>query len=94
MSGRSNVNALMCVSGITSRAGEQCLVSSSSAGVHLEPCFEAIAAGDGREIMQFDSVHVPLFTSARVAQAHIGSATWAACVCVCGLAGRANRECQ
>ena len=62
------MNVLMCVSGITSRTGEQCLVSSSSAGVHLEPCFEAIAAGDGREIMQFDSVHVR--------QCHMG------CMCV------------
>lgn len=43
----------LCLSGVTSSLGEQCLVSSS-AGVSLEPCLAAIAAGDGREVMQFD----------------------------------------
>lgn len=43
----------MLVSGITSPAGEQCLVTGAS-GVHLEPCLEAIAAGDGREVLQQD----------------------------------------
>ena len=40
-------------SGITSSAGEQCLVAGQL-GLGLEPCLEAIAAGDGREVMQFD----------------------------------------
>ena len=40
-------------SGITSPRGEQCLVTSS-AGVALESCLGAIAAGDGREILRFD----------------------------------------
>ena len=43
------------VSGITSSAGEQCVVTSSS-GIHLESCLEAIAAGDGREVMQLEKV--------------------------------------
>lgn len=43
----------MLVSGITSTDGEQCLVAGAS-GIALEPCLEAIAAGDGREVMQFD----------------------------------------
>jgi len=43
----------MLVSGITSVAGEQCLVASAS-GINLETCLEAIAAGDGREVMQLD----------------------------------------
>lgn len=38
---------------MTSQSGEQCLVSGS-AGVSLEPCLSAIAAGDGREVMSFD----------------------------------------
>ena len=41
---------LFLTSGITSAVGEQCLVKGAS----MEPCLEAIAAGDGREIMQFD----------------------------------------
>jgi len=44
---------LMLVSGLTSAAGEQCLVADEL-GLGLEPCLEAIAAGDGREVMQFD----------------------------------------
>lgn len=43
----------MLVSGITSPVGEQCLVTGAS-GVHLEPCLESIAAGDGREVLQQD----------------------------------------
>jgi len=43
----------MLVSGISSAGGEQCLVASGST-VHLEPCLDAVAAGDGREVMQFD----------------------------------------
>jgi len=45
----------MLVSGMTSAVGEQCVVNSASAGVGLEPCIGAIATGDGREILQFDS---------------------------------------
>jgi len=45
----------MLVSGITSTVGEQCLVNTAIAGVALEPCMDAIATGDGREILQFDS---------------------------------------
>jgi len=44
----------MLVSGITSTVGEQCLVNTA-AGVALEPCIDAIATGDGREVLQFDS---------------------------------------
>ena len=48
------LNARCCQpSGITSTDGEQCLVAGAS-GIALEPCLEAIAAGDGREVMQFD----------------------------------------
>jgi hypothetical protein len=42
-------------SGITSSAGEQCIVTGAS-GIQLQACVEAIAAGDGREVMQFDKV--------------------------------------
>ena len=47
---RVHVNAFLLTSGITSPSGEQCLVNGAS----LEPCLDAISAGDGREIMQFD----------------------------------------
>lgn len=43
----------MLVSAITSSHGEQCLVSGST-GVSLESCLGAIAAGDGREVLQLD----------------------------------------
>lgn len=43
----------MLASGITSSAGEQCIVTGTS-GIQMESCLEAIAAGDGREVMQFD----------------------------------------
>ena len=46
-------HAFVFGSGITSSAGEQCVVTGT-AGIHLEPCLEAIAAGDGRKVMQFD----------------------------------------
>jgi len=49
----SEPGPFMMVSGITSAAGEQCLVVGAS-GVNLEPCLEAIAAGDGREVLQLD----------------------------------------
>ena len=42
-------------SGITSAIGEQCLTNAGALGVFPEPCLEAIAAGDGREIMKFDA---------------------------------------
>jgi hypothetical protein len=42
-------------SGITSAVGEQCLTNAGSLGVVPEPCLEAIAAGDGREVMKFDA---------------------------------------
>ena len=42
-------------SGITSSAGEQCIVTGTS-GIQLESCLEAIAAGDGREVLQFSKV--------------------------------------
>jgi len=42
----------MLASGITSSAGEQCIVTGTS-GIQLESCLEAIAAGDGREVLQF-----------------------------------------
>lgn len=45
--------SFMLVSGITSAAGEQCLVAGAS-GLNLDPCLEAIAAGDGREVFKFD----------------------------------------
>jgi hypothetical protein len=44
---------LMLVSGITSSFGELCLTTSSP-GANLESCLEAIAAGDGREVVEFD----------------------------------------
>ena len=34
--------------------GEQCLTNAGALGVIPEPCLEAIAAGDGREVMKFD----------------------------------------
>lgn len=45
----------MLVSGITSAVGEQCLTNAGALGVIPEPCLEAIAAGDGREVMKFDA---------------------------------------
>ena len=42
-------------SGITSAIGEQCLTNAGALGVFPEPCLEAIAAGDGREIMKIDA---------------------------------------
>lgn len=42
-------------SGITSAVGEQCLTNAGSLGLVPEPCLEAIATGDGREVMQFDA---------------------------------------
>ena len=42
-------------SGITSAIGEQCLTNAGSLGLVPEPCLEAIAAGDGREVMKFDA---------------------------------------
>ena len=58
---RARVDALLlnaiAPSGITSGDGEQCLVTGAS-GVTLEPCLEAIAAGDGREVLQFDKERV------------------------------------
>jgi hypothetical protein len=39
-------------SNITSAAGEQSIVTGIS-GIGLESCIEAIAAGDGRKVMQF-----------------------------------------
>jgi len=42
-------------SGITSAVGEQCLTNAGALGVIPEPCLEAIAAGDGREVMKFDA---------------------------------------
>jgi len=44
---------MQLVSGITSAAGEQCLVAGATE-VTLQTCLQAIAAGDGREVMQFD----------------------------------------
>lgn len=45
----------MLVSGITSAVGEQCLTNAGALGVIPEPCLEAIAAGDGREVLKFDA---------------------------------------
>ena len=45
---------LMLVSGLTSRAGEQCFVAVGT-DLALEPCLLAISAGDGRDIFQFNS---------------------------------------
>ena len=50
----SNLECLVA-SGITSAVGEQCLTNAGTLGVLPEPCLEAIAAGDGREIMKFDA---------------------------------------
>ena len=47
--------AYLNASGITSAVGEQCLTNAGTLGVLPEPCLEAIAAGDGREIMKFDA---------------------------------------
>jgi len=41
----------MLLSGITSAAGEQCLVTGAG-GVYLESCLGAIARGDGGEVLQ------------------------------------------
>ena len=41
----------LVASGITSAVGEQCLTNAGT----LEPCLEAIAAGDGREIVKLDT---------------------------------------
>jgi len=45
-------SAFMVISGITS-GSEMCLVDADGASVMLEPCVEAIAAGDGRELFKF-----------------------------------------
>jgi len=68
-------------SGITSSAGEQCIVTGAS-GIQLESCLEAIAAGDGREVMQFD----------KVCLAGLVSSSFWVCSCV-RCAGRADSKC-
>ena len=76
---------ILC-SGITSGDGELCLVSRA-AGVSLEPCLLAIAAGDGREVMELDKDCVPACTSAsRCAY------PWASIACRQFDGGWANRE--
>ena len=45
--------AFMMVSGATGPTGERCLVAHG-AGLAMEPCLSAIAAGDGREIFRFN----------------------------------------
>ena len=59
-------------SGITSAIGEQCLTNAGALGVFPEPCLEAIAAGDGREIMKFDA-DIARMHGIRVSVASVGS---------------------
>ena len=64
-------HAVLC-SGITSGDGELCLVSGA-AGVSLEPCLLAIAAGDGREVMELDKDRAPACLGAsRAASVGVG----------------------
>ena len=46
----SEAGPMMLVSGVTSRNGEQCFVNLGDGALGVEPCLDAIAAGDGREI--------------------------------------------
>ena len=46
---------VMLVSGVTSTSGEQCMVVGGSGDLTAEPCLDAIAAGDGREIFVLDN---------------------------------------
>jgi hypothetical protein len=45
---------VMLVSGASSTSGEQCVVVGASGALASEPCLDAIAAGDGREIFVLD----------------------------------------
>ena len=59
---------VMLVSGVTSTSGEQCVVVGDSGDLAVEPCLDAIAAGDGREIFVLDD------------DGHIGHLTAQRCV--------------
>ena len=41
---------VMLVSGVTATGGEQCVVVGGRGDLTVEPCLDAIAAGDGREV--------------------------------------------